>query len=59
ADYSTLTRRLVAGYLFDAMNPGGFLILGEGESMSQVSAMFTVRRFGQGLVYQKPTVYAV
>lgn len=55
--YPVLTRRQVAGFLFDALNPGGFLLLGAGESLSRVSAMFTVRRFPDGIVYQKPTRY--
>jgi chemotaxis protein methyltransferase CheR len=36
------------------MAPGGFLCLGHSESMSRISARFTVRRFPGAVVYQKP-----
>jgi chemotaxis protein methyltransferase CheR len=40
--------------LYDALNPGGFLCLGHSESMSRISDRFTVRRFEDAVVYQRP-----
>jgi chemotaxis protein methyltransferase CheR len=52
--FDDLSRRVAAEALFDAMSPGGFICLGHSESMSRMSALFTVRRFPDALVYQKP-----
>ena len=47
--------RLKAAQIFyDAMNPGGFIFLGHSESMSRICSLFKVRKFKQGIVYQKP-----
>ncbi len=43
-----------AGNLFGAMRPGGFLFLGQTESMSRVSSIFDPIRFPQTTVYQRP-----
>ncbi len=40
--------------LYDALNPGGFICLGHSESMSRISERFTVRRFDDAIVYQRP-----
>ncbi|GAA0308223.1 CheR family methyltransferase [Rhodovulum strictum] len=40
--------------LADALRPGGFVLLGHSESMSRISDLFEVRRFPDGIVYQKP-----
>jgi len=37
-----------------ALRPGGYVLLGHSESMSRISSLFTVRRFAEGIVYQKP-----
>ncbi|MCB6179269.1 protein-glutamate O-methyltransferase CheR [Rhodobacter sp. Har01] len=37
-----------------ALRPGGFVLLGHSESMSRISSLFAVRRFADGIVYQKP-----
>ncbi len=48
------SRRLAADAFFDALNPGGFVCLGHSESMSRISSLFTVRRFPDAMVYQRP-----
>jgi len=52
--FDDLSRRVAAEALFDAMSPGGFICLGHSESMSRMSSLFTVRRFPDAMVYQKP-----
>ena len=52
--FDTVSRRDAAQTFFDAMNPGGFVCLGHSESMSRISNLFTVRRFSDAFVYQKP-----
>ncbi len=39
--------------MFDCMSPGGFICLGHSESMSRISAIFSLRSFPQAMVYQK------
>lgn len=48
------SRRMAAEALFDGLNPGGFLFLGHSESMSRMSSLFAVRKFPEGIVYQRP-----
>lgn len=48
------SRRRAADTLFDALNPGGFLFLGHSESMSRMSSLYTVRKFTDAIVYQRP-----
>ena len=48
------SRSMAANTLFDALHPGGFLFLGHSESMSRMSSMFTVRKFPDAIVYQRP-----
>lgn len=52
--FDDLSRRVAAEAMFDALNPGGFVCLGHSESMSRISSLFSVRRFPDALVYQKP-----
>jgi chemotaxis protein methyltransferase CheR len=52
--FDDISRRQAAEALFDALRPGGFVCLGHSESMSRISALFTVRKFPDGIVYQKP-----
>jgi chemotaxis protein methyltransferase CheR len=40
--------------LFEALNPGGFVCLGHTESMSRISDRFTLRRFPDAIVFQRP-----
>ncbi len=53
--FDDASRRLAAENLFENLSPGGFICLGHTESMSRVSALFDVRRFADGIVYQRPT----
>jgi chemotaxis protein methyltransferase CheR len=52
--FDDLSRRVAAEAMFDTLNPGGFICLGHSESMSRMSSLFTVRRFPDAMVYQKP-----
>jgi chemotaxis protein methyltransferase CheR len=40
--------------LYSALSPGGFICLGHSESMARISNRFTVRRFEDAIVYQRP-----
>lgn len=52
--FDDASRRQAAESLFDALRPGGFLCLGHSESMSRISSLFSVRKFADAIVYQKP-----
>jgi chemotaxis protein methyltransferase CheR len=52
--FDDVSRRQAAEALFDALRPGGFVCLGHSESMSRISSLFTVRKYPDGIVYQKP-----
>lgn len=52
--FDDLSRRLAAEAMYDALTPGGFVCLGHSESMSRISSLYTVRRFPDAMVYQKP-----
>ncbi|MES2711242.1 MAG: protein-glutamate O-methyltransferase CheR [Pseudomonadota bacterium] len=52
--FDDASRLATAEKLFAALNPGGFLCLGHTESMSRISDRFTVRRFEEAVVYQRP-----
>lgn len=52
--FDDISRTKAAESLYDALNPGGFVMLGHSESMSRISSLFTVRRFKDAIVYQKP-----
>ena len=52
--FDDLSRRVAAEAMFDSMSPGGFICLGHSESMSRMSSLYTVRRFPDAMVYQKP-----
>jgi chemotaxis protein methyltransferase CheR len=51
--FDDLSRRQAADTFFDALNPGGFLLLGHSESMSRISSLYQVRKFADSVVYQK------
>jgi chemotaxis protein methyltransferase CheR len=53
--FDDAARRTAAEHLYDALSPGGFLLLGHSESMSQIDDRFSVRRFEDAVVYQRPT----
>jgi chemotaxis protein methyltransferase CheR len=52
--FDDMSRRKVAESLYDALNPGGFVLLGHSESMSRISSLFQIRRFKDAIIYQKP-----
>ena len=52
--FDDLSRRVAAEAMYDTMSPGGFICLGHSESMSRMSSLYTVRRFPDAMVYQKP-----
>ena len=52
--FDDLSRRVAAEAMYDAMTPGGFICLGHSESMSRISSLFSVRKFPDAMVYQKP-----
>lgn len=55
--FSDESRRIAAENLYDSLKPGGFICLGHTESMSRISPLFTVRRFADAIVYQKPETH--
>ena len=52
--FDDLSRRIATEALYDALNPGGFVCLGHSESMSRISSLYSIRRFTDAMVYQKP-----
>ncbi len=53
--FDEASQRRAAEALYDALNPGGFVLLGHSESMSRISSLFRVRRFKDAIVYQRPS----
>ncbi len=51
--FDDASRLLAAHNLYDSLQPGGFICLGHTESMSRISDRFAVRRFEDGIVYQR------
>lgn len=52
--FDDTSRRIAADNLYECLKPGGFICLGHSESMSRISPLFEVRRFGDAIVYQRP-----
>lgn len=52
--FDDVSRKAAAETFYDALNPGGFVLLGHSESMSRISALYKVRKFPEAIVYQKP-----
>lgn len=52
--FDDASRKIAAENIYDALNPGGFVCLGHSESMSRISPIFTIRKFPEAIVYQKP-----
>lgn len=52
--FDDISRKTAGETFFDALNPGGFICLGHSESMSRISSLYSVRRFPDAIVYQKP-----
>lgn len=51
--FDDASRRIATDNLYENLAPGGFICLGHAESMSRISSLFEVRRFGDAIVYQK------
>jgi chemotaxis protein methyltransferase CheR len=52
--FDDLSRRNAAENLYENLLPGGFICLGHTESMSRISPLFSVARFADAIVYQRP-----
>jgi len=52
--FDELSRKAAAETFFDALRPGGFVLLGHSESMSRISNIYRIRKFPEAIVYQKP-----
>ncbi|MFD2234872.1 CheR family methyltransferase [Phaeospirillum tilakii] len=52
--FDDAARRETVEMFYEALAPGGFVFLGHSESMSRISPIFTPRRFGDTILYQKP-----
>jgi len=52
--FDDASRRQAVEYLYECLNPGGFICLGHSESMSRISPLFGPRKFADTIVYQKP-----
>ena len=54
--FDDVSRKQAAETFYDALRPGGFILLGHSESMSRISSLFQVRKFEDAIVYQRPGV---
>jgi chemotaxis protein methyltransferase CheR len=52
--FDDASRRIAAENLYDCLRPGGFICLGHSETMSRISPLFSVCRFSDAIVYQRP-----
>lgn len=52
--FDDASRKQAAETFYDVLRPGGFICLGHSESMSRISARYTIRKFPEAIVYQKP-----
>lgn len=52
--FDDVSRRNAVHAFYSALKPGGMICLGHSESMSRISSLFTVRKFPDAIVYQKP-----
>jgi chemotaxis protein methyltransferase CheR len=54
--FDDISRKQAAETFYDALKPGGFILLGHSESMSRISPLFQIRKFEDAIVYQRPGV---
>jgi chemotaxis protein methyltransferase CheR len=54
--FDDVSRKQAAETFYDALRPGGFILLGHAESMSRISSLFEIRKFADAIVYQRPGV---
>ncbi len=52
--FDDISRKSAAETFYDALKPGGFILLGHSESMSRISSLYKIRKFPEAIVYQKP-----
>lgn len=52
--FDQAAKKQVVGSFNNALNPGGFLLLGHSESLMNTTTVFTLRHFKNDMVYQKP-----
>lgn len=52
--FDDTSRRTTAENLYENLHPGGYICLGHTESMSRISPLFSVARFDDVIVYQRP-----
>jgi chemotaxis protein methyltransferase CheR len=52
--FDDASRRMAAENLYENLAPGGFICLGHTESMSRISPLFSVCRYADAIVYQRP-----
>ena len=52
--FDDLSRKQAAETFYDALRPGGFILLGHSESMSRMSSLFKIRKMTDAIVYQRP-----
>jgi chemotaxis protein methyltransferase CheR len=52
--FDDVSRREAVESIFESLPPGGFVFLGHSESMSRMSSLFTPRKLGDCIVYQRP-----
>ncbi len=52
--FDDVSRREAVESIYESLTPGGFVYLGHSESMSRMSSLFTPRRMGDCVVYQRP-----
>jgi len=52
--FDDASRRIAAENLYDCLRPGGYIFLGHSETMSRISTLFSVCRFFDAIIYQRP-----
>jgi chemotaxis protein methyltransferase CheR len=52
--FDDASRRIAAENLYDSLRPGGYICLGHSETMSRISPLFSVCRYPDAIVYQRP-----
>jgi len=51
--FDDASRKEVAMTFYDMLNPGGYVLLGHAEYMSRIVSVFTAKKVGNTLIYQK------
>ena len=56
--FDQVSSRRAAENLYGALRPGGYLFIGDSESMSRITPVFQPARLPRGIVYQRPATGA-